>query len=70
MLRSTGCSARSTLSFKECKAERTNPGASIKDRIALSMIEDAEKKSMLKSSSVIIEPTSGNTGIELHWLQQ
>lgn len=47
------------------KSERSNPGGSIKDRIALSMIEDAEDKGILKSGGTIVEPTSGNTGIGL-----
>jgi len=47
------------------KLERNNPGNSIKDRIALAMLEDAEQKGMLEKNSVIIEPTSGNTGIGL-----
>jgi cysteine synthase A len=47
------------------KLERANPGASIKDRIALAMIEDAETKGLLKAGGTIIEATSGNTGIGL-----
>ncbi len=47
------------------KSERANPGASIKDRIALAMIEDAERSGRLKPNGTIIEPTSGNTGIGL-----
>ncbi|WP_188049847.1 cysteine synthase A [Flavobacterium sp. GP15] len=47
------------------KLERANPGASIKDRIALAMIEDAEQKGLLKEGGTIIEATSGNTGIGL-----
>ena len=47
------------------KSERSNPAASIKDRIALSMVEDAERSGKLKSDGVIVEPTSGNTGIGL-----
>ncbi len=47
------------------KLERFNPGGSIKDRIALAMIEDAEAKGIINKNTVIIEPTSGNTGVGL-----
>src|SRR3954471_405407 len=47
------------------KSERANPGGSIKDRIALAMVEDAEKSGRLKPGGTIVEPTSGNTGIGL-----
>ncbi|MDQ3482648.1 MAG: pyridoxal-phosphate dependent enzyme, partial [Pseudomonadota bacterium] len=47
------------------KSERSNPGASVKDRIALAMIEDAERSGKLKAGGTIVEPTSGNTGIGL-----
>jgi len=47
------------------KSERSNPGGSIKDRIALSMVEDAEARGLLKPGATIIEPTSGNTGVGL-----
>ena len=47
------------------KSERSNPGGSIKDRIALAMVEAAEKSGALKPGATIIEPTSGNTGVGL-----
>lgn len=50
------------------KVEAFNPGGSVKDRIALAMIEDAEKKGVLKPGATIIEPTSGNTGVGLAWV--
>ncbi len=50
------------------KLENLNPGGSVKDRIALAMIEDAEHRGVLKPGGTIIEPTSGNTGIGLSWV--
>lgn len=50
------------------KVEAFNPGSSVKDRIALAMVEDAEQKGFLKPGATIIEPTSGNTGIGLAWV--
>ena len=50
------------------KLERFNPGGSVKDRTALAMIEDAEKRGILQPDATIIEPTSGNTGVGLAWI--
>ena len=50
------------------KMEYRNPGGSVKDRIALAMIEQAEQQGILKPGATIIEPTSGNTGVGLAWV--
>ncbi len=50
------------------KVESFNPGGSVKDRVALAMIEDAEQRGLLQPGGIIIEPTSGNTGIGLAWV--
>jgi cysteine synthase len=50
------------------KLENRNPGGSVKDRIGLAMIEAAERDGLLRADTVILEPTSGNTGIALAWV--
>lgn len=60
--------AYGTQSNVMAKVEFFNPGGSVKDRIALAMIEDAEKRGVLSPGAVIIEPTSGNTGVGLAWI--
>ena len=50
------------------KVEFFNPGGSVKDRVALAMIEKAEREGVLKPGSLIIEPTSGNTGVGIAWV--
>lgn len=52
------------------KVEYFNPGGSVKDRIALNMIEDAEKRGLLQPGATIIEPTSGNTGVGIAWISR
>jgi cysteine synthase len=56
--------------FTVLKCEFLSPGGSVKDRIAIRMIEDAEKKGILKPGVTLIEPTSGNTGYVLFWLHE
>lgn len=50
------------------KMESQNPGGSVKDRTGLAMVEDAERKGLLKPGTVVVEPTSGNTGVALAWI--
>ena len=52
------------------KVEYFNPGGSVKDRVALNMIEDAERRGVLRPGATIIEPTSGNTGVGLAWISR
>ena len=62
------CSQEGLLAEVLFKLERFNPGGSVKDRVALAMIEAAERDGLLNAGAVIIEPTSGNTGIGLAWV--
>lgn len=62
--------ARSAEAEVVAKVEYFNPGGSVKDRIALGMIEDAEKRGVLKPGATIIEPTSGNTGVGIAWVSR
>lgn len=63
-------SAHGAVAQVVAKVEYFNPGGSVKDRIALSMIEDAEKRGLLKPGATIIEPTSGNTGVGISWISR
>lgn len=63
-------SARGAVGQVVAKVEYFNPGGSVKDRIALSMIEDAEARGLLKPGATIIEPTSGNTGVGIAWISR
>ncbi len=60
--------AKGALAQLIAKVEFFNPGGSVKDRVALNMIADAEQRGILKPGSTIIEPTSGNTGVGLAWI--
>ncbi len=62
--------AKGALAEIVAKVEYFNPGGSVKDRIALNMIADAEERGALKPGSTIIEPTSGNTGVGLAWISR
>ena len=62
--------AKKALAQVIAKVEYFNPGGSVKDRIALNMIKDAEERGILRKGSVIIEPTSGNTGVGLAWISR
>ena len=62
--------ARGAESQVVAKVEYFNPGGSVKDRIALNMIEDAEKRGLLQPGATIIEPTSGNTGVGIAWISR